>query len=513
MALKSLSTGKQYKNVYTILEKVKKGEIKSYYKDDDYNYGLFGKINFYKKDDLINPHMHYIDERRIDSIMDSHFVNNDTIRSLYNKFAKSTSFKKLPDVEKPNFEAYIEKFKENYRKFPKHLTKDIFKMYYHQMQNLDFEDRTEKNHTKFKFLENSNNPVGKIMTENSNLKSAIFARSVMSYFLSRLTKMDFIEKDESEKIKNGLQGGSEFNNGDIDNALDKMLGDKNSKKEMDDAIKNATDLCKDIDENISDDLQEKMFTNADNGGSEAGKISKDYIKKVVASLENINLSMGSLKEKIKKLMDKSTSYFSAKKETVYEDLLSSSNVSGIEDFELLHPKLRKIFLEDITVKNTKSIGKIDIYIDNSGSMSSSCGQTNKLGGTISKMDFCKSFTAKLKEMDMLNNVYVFDNKVKPVKNDIISIAMLDCGGGTTIDAAVKNIEKNNVNAIVITDAEDQCNIYNDKAFFIGVYGARFSHFRNDIIKEYSDKDQVIVFDGNKIIKIGPTGHYPKENVF
>ena len=40
---------KSYKNVYTILEKVKKGEIKSYYKDDE---GLFGKINFYKEDNI-----------------------------------------------------------------------------------------------------------------------------------------------------------------------------------------------------------------------------------------------------------------------------------------------------------------------------------------------------------------------------------------------------------------------------------------------------------------------------
>ena len=48
--------GKNYKNVYTILEKVKKGEIKSYYKNDEG--GLFGKLNFYKKEDLIKPHMH-----------------------------------------------------------------------------------------------------------------------------------------------------------------------------------------------------------------------------------------------------------------------------------------------------------------------------------------------------------------------------------------------------------------------------------------------------------------------
>ena len=53
------SGGKQYKNVYTILEKVKKGEIQSYYKEEE---SLFSKLKFYKKPDLLKPYVHYIDE-------------------------------------------------------------------------------------------------------------------------------------------------------------------------------------------------------------------------------------------------------------------------------------------------------------------------------------------------------------------------------------------------------------------------------------------------------------------
>jgi hypothetical protein len=47
-----MASSKQYKNVYTILEKVKKGEIQTHYKESQ---GLFGKLNFYKKADLIKP--------------------------------------------------------------------------------------------------------------------------------------------------------------------------------------------------------------------------------------------------------------------------------------------------------------------------------------------------------------------------------------------------------------------------------------------------------------------------
>ena len=496
---------KSYKNVYTILEKVKKGEIKSYYKDDD---GLFGKINFYKKPDLIKPHLHYIDERRLENIMDSYMADSKAINENYNKFAKTTDFKKIDPKQQPNNQAFYTKFQENYKKFPKHMAKDIFKMYYNKIEDLDFEERDEKNHTKFKFLERSNNPVGKIMSEHSNLKSAIYARNMLAYFITRMTIMDYIDPDASEDVKNGLNSQSDFDNEGTDKAMQKMMDSAQGKNMLDDAMQKAQELCKEMDDVMDGDIQEKMFEAANEPGTSNGasKLSPDYLRTIAASLENINLSMGSLKEKIKKLMDKSVSYFSAKKKTIYEDLFNSDNIAGLEEYEMLHPKLRKIFIEDVNIKDTKSVGKIDIYIDRSGSMSSYCGVQNANGDSISKMDFCKAFTAKLKAMDMLNDVYTFDNRVKKGKNDIISIAMMDCDGGTTIDAAIRSIENNGRNALVITDAEDDCSIYSDKAFFIGVQGANFSYFNPETIKEYSDKGQVVVFNGESIRKVDEIGN-------
>jgi len=172
---------KQYKNVYTILEKVKKGEISSYYKEKD---GLFGKINFYRKPDLVKPHLHYIDEDRLDVIIDTFVKDKENIKKSYQDFSKSTDYKKLDEQNKPNFETYFQNFQENYRKFPAHLGKDIFKMFYNKIDKLEFEERNDKNFSKYKFLEKANNPVGKIMSENSNLKSAIFARNIINYFIT-----------------------------------------------------------------------------------------------------------------------------------------------------------------------------------------------------------------------------------------------------------------------------------------------------------------------------------------
>jgi uncharacterized protein with von Willebrand factor type A (vWA) domain len=495
---------KQYKNVYTILEKIKKGEIETHYKDRE---GLFGKIDFYKKPDLIKPHLHYIDEYRLENIMNAYMSEQKTVKDIYGTFSNSADFKRLDDNKKPDLNAFYKKVQENYKNFPKHLLKDIFKMYYNKIEDLDFEERDEKNHTKFKFLERSNNPVGKIMSEHSNLKSAIYARNILGYFITRMTMMDYIDPETSKDIQKGLDGDSDGDNERSDDAMKKMLDDTQGKKMMDKAMQEAQDLCKEMDKSIDKDIQEKMFESANEpgGGNGAAKLSPDYLRTIAAHLESVNLSMGSLKEKIKKLMDKSASYFSSKKKTVYEDLFNSDNVAGLDEYELLHPRLRKIFIEDVNIKDTKSVGKIDIYIDRSGSMSSGCGVANSKGEYISKMDFCKAFTAKLKSMDMLNNVYTFDNTVRQGKNDIISIAMMHCGGGTDIDKAVNKIEKNGRNALIITDAEDHCSIYSDKAFFIGVRGSNFSSFDSNVISDYSNKGQVVIFDGETIKKVNAQG--------
>lgn len=139
-------------------------------------------------------------------------------------------------------------------------------------------------------------------------------------------------------------------------------------------------------------------------------------------------------------------------------------------------------------------------------MGSNSGTQNKEGNNISKLEFCKALAAKLKQMDMLNDIYTFNTRVNKIKNNMLAISMIDEDGGTDIDTVIRRIEINGVNALVLTDAEDNCRIYSDKVYFIGVQGARFSYFQGEIIKQYSQKDQVIVFDGTKINKVDASGN-------
>lgn len=223
------------------------------------------------------------------------------------------------------------------------------------------------------------------------------------------------------------------------------------------------------------------------------------------SLERIKLSMKSVKDRIKKLLDKSMNYFGSNKEVEFDSILDSDNVAGLEDYQLLHPKIRKLFMEDIFIKNEKPVGKIDLYIDVSGSMGEGCGVYNDYGDMLNKEDFAKAFAAQLLKMDILNNIYKFNTSVKQVKRDIISISLLQNNGGTTINNVIKSIEANEGNAIIITDAEDRCNLYSEKAFFIGIKGADFGHFDKATMRQYSENDQVVCFDGERIMRVDTDG--------
>ena len=510
----SSNSGRKYTNPYTILEKVKKGEIQSRYSSQDgYRssyYGssqrsLFGKLDFYKKPDLINPHLHWLDDDKLKEMMRTYVMESTEgvtkLKNIYEKGMPNT-----PDGKKVDFTKFYDRVKELYTSFPKHMLSDVFKMYYHKMGKLDFEERTSQNFTKYKFLERSNNPIGKIMTERSSLKSAIFSRNTIFYFLYQLAKLEIEDPEAAKKLQSSLAGnGSDFDQQEIQDYLDGMMN--SSKKDFDREMTEAMNICKILDDNIDSETQQVMYDSSLDRSEKSmspGKMDVDFIRKIVSSLEDINLSMNSLKNTLKKMLDKTINYFSLKKIPIYEDLFNADDISGLDEYELLHPKLRKIFAEDVQVKDTKSIGKLNVYIDISGSMTSSCGAVNTKGRKISRIDFAKSLTAKLKSLDLLEDVYLFDNKVHNYKNDLISISTISANGGTSIDAAVNHIIRNNKNSIIITDAEDSCSIYTDKVLFIGLEGARFTGFRQ--IKEYSDREQVIIFDGKTINRVDEKGH-------
>jgi hypothetical protein len=489
------SGGRQYKNVYTILEKVKKGEIETFY---DKNDSLFSRLDFYKRPDLAKPYLHYLDESRLDDAVKAHLWNEKVLRKMYDEIKH-----KIQGVDRSTFTA---KFYDNVRKVPDHMSYDIFKLYYNKMERLEFSERTKENAGKYKFLERANSPVGKIMTEGSNLKSAIFTRNILFHFILSLTIQQLRDKDDQLDMDDLLNNPNfDSSTSDVHDKLDSTL----SQESLEKALQESTELCKSLDEVTDNETQQMLYETVNDSKDGADKLSVEYIKKASESLKTIKMSMSSLKDRIKKLMDKTTSYFSAKKEDIIEDIFNSDNIAGIDDYISLHPKLRKILIEDVVVKETKSIGKIDIYIDISGSMTSRLNRKDDAENSISRIDFAKSFALKMQDQDLLNDVYIFDTRVKKYKKDEFSLAVLDANGGTNITKVIENIKLKGNNALIITDAEDYCGLYSEKAFFIGVEGARFHHFEPKTRHRYINNGQIIVFDGVKTFNVNEEGYVIK----
>jgi len=491
---------KQYKNVYTILEKVKKGEIQSYYKDKE---GLFSRVNFYKKKDLIKPYLHYLDDKSLNTIVKT-YINDVEISNDYLKNSK------IPVKFNPN--EFHKKVGDVYRSFPDNLEKDVFKMFYNKIDNIEFEDRTDRNKVQYKFIEKSNNPVSKIMSETSNLKSAIFTREIISQYAMKLAYLSFTDKEEFEKTMNDLKGDTDNPNSQqtIENNFNKMIDSTGGQQTIDQALKRASDLCKKLDDSMPEETQEKIFDdiNKDKSIVSAGNLTANRLNHIVDNILSIKMSVDGIKNVLKKLLDRSVNQFSAKPKPIYEDLFNSDNISNLDDYLALHPKLRKFMAEDILIKDNKYQGKINIYIDTSGSMGDSSGITNpKNKHGISKIEFAKSFVAEMMNQNLLNNIYLFDSTVRSLKPDLISLSMVTPGGGTRIDCVIDHINRvSKCNSIVLTDAEDHCTIYDDRAFFIGIKGARFNYFKQDILDQYVDNQQLIVFDGKKILNVNKKGH-------
>jgi hypothetical protein len=216
--------------------------------------------------------------------------------------------------------------------------------------------------------------------------------------------------------------------------------------------------------------------------------------------------MSGLKSTIKNLLDKSIAFFSAKEKVTFDQFLDNPMIDEIQEYMYLHPKLRKVCVDDLLVKEIERKGKIDVYVDVSGSMGSSA-EIKGLSRSerISRLTFAKSLVLKLKEMDMLNDVYSFQNRVSKEGNTISDIVFIDGNGGTCLNNVVKKIEENGTNALIITDAEDRCQMYSNKAFFIGVAGSDFRSFEDNVVAEYSRRNQIVIFDGNRIMKVDSKG--------
>jgi hypothetical protein len=527
---------KTYKSLNTVFEKVKLGAINTV------TTKKFSNINYFKKNEIIKPYLHNIDERILDGYISNHITNiytNRTSSSIFNKFLQIENNKRYKqDLPNLDFKHLKKSISDVYKKFPKEIGHDIFNQYYTDVTKIKYQDRTGLNKNRYRFLDKSNDPVSKVITKQSHVKSMVYARNTIEYYMYMLALLKMTDTDKYEKMMNNLNNNQQQesqqqnnqqnnqqndeqnnqqnnqqnddgeNNDSEQQSISSEAGDNSSLEDIfndqlnssalyEEIMDDAKQTCEMIDKLISENEMEKEWSDALING--LGKFDKHRIEGIINELKDIECNAHVIKPFLRKILDKSFSFFNGKEEHIYDEFLNNPIASDILEYEFLHPKLRNIFIEDVQIKDVRKIGKINVYVDISGSMSSSVGIKN-----VSRLSFAKALILKLKEMDVLKDVYTFNTRIKKRKNDLEDILYISVSGGTSIDTVVKHIIEKDENAIVITDADDYIRDYSDKAYFIGIGDTRF-RMHEENIKQYLQNKQLIIFNNQKIYNVNSYG--------
>ena len=439
-------------------------------------------------------------------------------------------------MRKVNRQQLITDTKEFFEKdFPKELMADIFNLYYKQSTKLEYEERGDKNQFRYKVLDNVIDPIGRMISEGSNVKSMIMTRAMVQYFSMLMAYQKQVDPEEFEEMKQCMQGkgkgpkgeqseDQQEGEGDGDGeeqdgqgqpqsgkgksnkkpmtpeeALEKLLKNDRIETLQEEILNEAKEAIDGISEVLDENEQEAIWQQDDPNL----QFSKESINAMLQEYLSMKMNMNKVRDIIKRLLDKSVNYFSGKEKPYYENMFEASSIDGLEDYHLLHPKLRKLFVEDIMVKDKIFEGKINLYIDASGSMNAHIKYD---GQVISGADFAKSFAMQMVQMNLVNRIFWFDTSIVEIPVSQIGISSIPSGGGTSINVVAQHIEANNTNAIVVTDACDYCSVYSSYAYYIGIAGARFTSFEREACKKYADGRQIVEFDGSVIHNIDETGN-------
>lgn len=226
----------------------------------------------------------------------------------------------------------------------------------------------------------------------------------------------------------------------------------------------------------------------------------NHIKELVNQLSEIQMNDKQVVNLIKNLLNKSLNYFSSLSKPVYEGFIEKGRLHNTQNLHYLHPVLRAGFIEDIQNREQFKRGKIDVYIDISGSMGH---EIHSIG--MSRIMFAKTLLFKLFKRELIQELFVFGDDVREVKLNLINVISVSDGNyGTNMDDVLRNILRTKRNSIVITDAESDLCYYSPHAYFIGLPGSDFSDFKN--VEEYQSRGQICVFDGNRIRNIDKNGY-------
>lgn len=379
---------------------------------------------------------------------------------------------------------YIKEVTQKDSTVPQHMLNDIYSMYVNE--DIKKQPRTKYNAVKHKVIDSAYNSLTKMVAKDSVLFSSIVAKELGLYFQQ---VEDMLQEQEQQNGEGGGDGDSSLD-GEMDEdtaegqakskALDKIL--EQSKKKLEQSLKKAEGDMKEIEGAFGKEASKELSD---------GNINflEDY-KNLKDLLKQISFNKESIKTVLMKILNKSQNYFSKNAIIVEESLFEAEEIEELFGLEYLHPIFRNTGLMDIGNEGRIYTGKIDLYLDCSGSMSSTAQFEGK---SIDMLTLVKGIAMVLYRMNMIDKLYFFDTAIYEIENvNEMTILAFNRSGGTNFDKVIEQVQKNKRNSVIITDGEDGCSLYSRQAFYIGVGGTKFS--RNDEFKTYRALSQCVTYN-------------------
>lgn len=407
---------------------------------------------------------------------------------------------------------YVERETGQHCDLPQELINDVYSMYVNE--DVKRRPKDNSNSVRHQVLDKVYNSLTKVVTKDSPLYTQILTRE-LALALHRIHE-DIKDKQEQQfKSPTGLgdpqdgdgQGQSQ-DGGDDRDGQSQINGDQNNnsagkgdggstRPSYDKDVQDALDKAESNIQKAMDNADDKIKEMEDQLGKEAMKdLSEsepeflEKIDKLKYALKNVSINKESIGKVLEKVLNESQNYFSTKFKRVEESLFDCEECEDLFGLEFLHPVFKNANLMDIGNETRIYKGKIDLFLDCSGSMS--CSE-NFEGTKIRMSDLVKGIAMVLFRMGMIENLYFFDNNLYKIDNiNEFSILSFSRSGGTNFEKVIEKIKQNGNNSVIITDGEDSCATYDKRAFWVGVGGTKFKSYYGN-----SDEDKFPVYRGNR----------------
>ena len=412
---------------------------------------------------------------------------------------------------------YVAKQTKQECDLPQELINDVYSMYVNE--DIKRRPRDKSNTIRHQVLDKVYNSLTKIVTKDSPLYTQILTRE-LALALQKVHE-DLKDKQEQQgKSPTGLgdpQDGEGEGEGNDPGDGQQGQGDgqdpqsppqagkgkgSETRSSYDKDVQDALDKAESNIQKAMDNADDKIKDMEDQLGKEAMKdlanSEPEFLEKIddlKEALKAVSINKESIGKVLEKVLNESQNYFSTKFKRVEESLFDCEECEDLFGLEFLHPIFKNSQIMEIGNETRIYKGKIDLFIDCSGSMTS---YENFEGTNIRMSDLVKGIAMVLFRMGMIENLYFFDNNLYKIDNiNELNILSFSRSGGTNFEKVIAKIKENGNNAVIITDGEDDCTTYDKKAFWVGVGGTKFKGYYSnddDAFPKYRTNSQCVTYN-------------------